>query len=518
MRDNILYLLLGGFVGGVFLRSFVDVGANFSVFLVFVGVVLGLSLYFQHTPPRLRHPSSTEEGKKTPPVMLVGIFIFAAGLGILRFELEDALQNDTALRKSIGQTVVVRGLVSDEPDMRESQTRLTVSLREAGEEALPVKTKALVTTSLHTSFQYGDWIEIRGKLERPENFTNAETGREVDYVNFLAKEGIRYEFFRPTIILLERGQGNYIKEKLFALKHAFVGKLSASIKEPESSLLGGLLLGTKQSLGKDLLEDFRKAGVIHIVVLSGYNITIVAEAVMKFFGSIFSRVASMSFGAVSIILFAIMTGASATVVRASIMALLVILARSTRRTYQITRALLFAGFLMVLHNPKILVFDTSFQLSFLATVALIYVSPFVEKKLSWLTERWKIREVVTATVATQVFVLPFILYKIGEISIVALPVNLLVLFFVPMMMFFGFLTGVFGFFGTTIAAPFAFITYGLLAYALFVVEWFASLPFAAMAVPSFPLWLMLALYATYGIFLAKAWRTPGLEIPSRAAA
>ncbi|MEK7147475.1 MAG: ComEC/Rec2 family competence protein, partial [Patescibacteria group bacterium] len=105
----------------------------------------------------------------------------------------------------------------------------------------------------------------------------------------------------------------------------------------------------------DWLEKFRTVGVIHIVVLSGYNITIVAEFIMRLLAFL-PRAARLAGGALAIILFAVMTGGSATIVRASLMAILVVVARATGRIYGITRALLLAGFLMVLHNPKILVF------------------------------------------------------------------------------------------------------------------------------------------------------------------
>ena len=89
--------------------------------------------------------------------------------------------------------------------------------------------------------------------------------------------------------------------------------------------------------------------------------------------SFLPKFGSMSFGVLGIILFAVMTGGSATVIRASAMALLVVLAKATRRQYDITRALIIVGLFMIIQNPKILVFDSSFQLSFLATLALIFV-------------------------------------------------------------------------------------------------------------------------------------------------
>jgi len=199
---------------------------------------------------------------------------------------------------------------------------------------------------------------------------------------------------------------------------------------------------------------------------------------------------------------------TATVVRASFMALLVLLARATGRTYAITRALFIAGFFMILHNPKILVFDSSFQLSFTATIGLIYVAPKIEQYFKLVPTRWQLREFATATVATQLLVLPMILYKMGDLSLVALPVNLLILASIPITMLFGFLTGIIGFMSTFLSLPFAFVTYALLTYQLKVVDLFASLPFASLHVNSFPLWGALLLYALYGLLIWKLNEKP----------
>ncbi|MEK7151852.1 MAG: ComEC/Rec2 family competence protein, partial [Patescibacteria group bacterium] len=181
-------------------------------------------------------------------------------------------------------------------------------------------------------------------------------------------------------------------------------------------------------------------------------------------------------------------------------------ARATGRTHDITIALFLAGFLMLLHNPKILMFDPSFQLSFLATLGLIYGAPLIEKYFHLVPTRFQLREFATATIATQIFVLPLLLYMTGEFSMVALPVNLLVLVFIPLTMLFGFLTGVVGFVSTTLSVPFAAVSYLFLAYELQVVEFFSSLPFASVSVRYFPLWLLIFLYILISAMIFRFYK------------
>ena len=273
--------------------------------------------------------------------------------------------------------------------------------------------------------------------------------------------------------------------------------------------MGGLVVGAKQSLGKELLDAFRMTGIIHIVVLSGFNITIVANFIMRFFGMFLRKRGSGSLiaGGISIVLFVIMVGASATAVRAGAMALIGLLALATGRTSAITHALILTGFLMVLHNPYILLFDPSFQLSFLATLGLIQISPRIEARIMRVPKFWGLRTIIAATLATQLFVLPLLLYNTGQFSVVGLLVNLLILPLIPITMLFGFLTGVAGFLSTILSMPFAFISYALLTYELKIVELFSSLPFASVTIPYFPAWLMVLLYAALAAFLWLKTRT-----------
>ena len=499
MQKDFFYIVLLGFAGGIFLRSFFNFGIPFSLLFLFVGSTIFVFWYFK---------KGGDKKHEQEKILITGLLLFFMGMGMLRFDIDDFGKNNSILGNLVGEKIVATALVVDEPYVRETNTRLTIKF-----EDMPsiwgfnpqieggVGGKVIITVNHYPQFSYGDEINITGILQKPKNFnTDDDGGMEFDYVSYLAKDGIYYQMLNPTVTFISDGNGNFIKEKLFALKNSFIQQVRKLVPEPHSALLGGLVVGAKESLGKGLQEDFRKVGLIHIVVLSGYNLTIVADSIMKILVFLPSSFA-MIFGALGIILFTLMTGASATIVRASIMALLVMLARLTGRTNQVTRTLFLAGFLMLLHNPKILVFDPSFQLSFMATLGLIILSPKIEKYFHFLPTKFQLRELAVATISTQIFVLPLILYMMGDFSIIAIVVNLLVLMFIPITMLFGFFTGVLAFLSTAVALPFAYISYFLLSYELKVVDIFSSLPFASIHIPYFPFWLMVFVYASYFIFL-----------------
>jgi competence protein ComEC len=492
MPNLVFYPLICGFVGGVFLGS---IGlATTWVGYLFLSIGLSLFLWFIFSQP--------PAGNKI--LIILSVIFVSIALGILRYELNRAAGFVEALEQSIGQTVTVSGVVVDEPDRREKDTRLQIRIKSIliGDIETPVMTGALAVVSRYADFEYGDAIRMTGVIKKPENF-ETESGRIFNYRGYLAKDGIFYEFYKPVRVeLVGKNQGNPIKAKLFRFKRLFVEQLSRIIPPPEVSLLAGLLLGAKRALGSELLDAFRATGVVHLVVLSGYNLTIVADSVRRFF-SFLPRRAALFFSVFAIAAFTIMTGAAAATTRAAIMAGLAISAKFFYRSHQVVRALFLAGFIMVLINPLILVFDPGFLLSFLATAGLIFVSPLVEKFIVPKLLPRPIREAMITTMATQIFVLPFLIYQIGEISLVAIIANLLILAVVPATMLFGFLTGLVGFLSYLLAAPFGFIAFLLLRYELLVVEILNQVPMAAITLPAMPFLLMAAWYAFYGWSLIK---------------
>jgi competence protein ComEC len=199
-------------------------------------------------------------------------------------------------------------------------------------------------------------------------------------------------------------------------------------------------------------------------------------------------------GMAGIILFGIMVGGGATVVRSCSMASIALTADLIRREYNVTRALIFAGLLMLVFNPDILLHDPSFQLSFLATAGLLLFASPIEKRLTRVPERFGLRGILASTFATQIFVSPFILYTMGQISIIGVLANILVLPVVPLTMLFVFLTGLAGFISYTLSAVFGWLAHILLAYELTVVDFFAGIPFAALKIPPFSGWITAGFY------------------------
>ena len=483
MNNTYFYTGIVGLTSGIFLRSFFESG----MLEVFFLLILGLAFF---TAGFLRRQN------KDPILYVSCVLCISIGIGIFCLDIHERKVSPLGERR--GETGVLEGIVVREPDIRESSQHLYIRESETG--AL-----FLVTTNPYEEIAYGDRVRVQGTLKMPESF-ETDTGRTFDYVGYLKAKGVHEMISFGRVSVIESGQGSSIMRTLLTLKRTFMDTLEMSIPEPAVGLGEGLLLGVKRAIGKDLEEMFRTVGIIHIVVLSGYNIMIVADFVMRFLGLFFFPRTRLIFGIVTIVLFALLVGLSATVVRASIMSLFVLIARTMGRPQAVFRALSITGVLMLIHNPYLLAFDPGFQLSFLATLGLILLSPYLEKRFSIVPERFGIRGYLATTVSTQLFVLPLLLFSMGTLSLVSVLVNMLVLPAVPVAMLATFTVGLIGLVSTSLGIVFGFGAHLVLSYIIKVAELFSLLPHAALTIPSFPFWLVILMYIAIGYLTYRLGR------------
>ena len=385
----------------------------------------------------------------------------------------------------VGKTVTLEGMVSDDPDVRLNSQHLIIKLKDK-------EANILVIVGRSEAVAYGDEVVVNGVLEEPENFIT-NSGKEFNYKRYLANQDIYFTIKNANIEIISHDNGSKIKSLLYKFRGSFMKNINKIIPVPESDLANGLILGARGGFDSDTKQEFIETGTIHIIALSGYNVSIVAENVMKVSGIIFSQTISIIFGIIIILLFIIMTGASATAIRAGIMATIMLLGKMTGRNYLAGRALVIAGLLMVAYDPRVIV-DMSFQLSFIATGGVLFVTPKVMPWFKFLPMRFKIRETLATTVAAMIAVLPILLYLTGVLSLVSIPANILILLFIPFTMFLIFVTGILGYISPFLAIPFGYISYLILLYILSVIHFLGTLPFASMTIHSFPLPFTILIY------------------------
>lgn len=486
-----------GLASGIFFRSFFSLGWTPVAFALLVAALLGA---FAFLKPRLAYT-------------LGALFFVFAALGMMRAAAAETLL-PSAFMQDFRKQVTYEGVVAADPDIREKTQRVQVRVEKTGE-----ATKVLVVAQKFTKVMVGDRVRVSGLLLTPQAF-ETDGGRTFRYDKYLERQGVRFIFNFATLNLVEPAPWHSVPAFFARIKHAFLDGLRAVLPEPHASLAGGITIGGKSGLGTELHDAFIRSGLVHIIVLSGYNIMIVAEWLMK--GLAFARLRrgyAFAVGGLAVVLFVLIAGAEAPAIRAALMALIALYARATGRTYAAGRALFFVVGLMLLWNPLSLAFDPGFGLSVAATAGLIWLAPLVESRLPFIRQSL-VRDVVATSIAAQVAVLPLLLYETGTLSIVALPANLLVLPLMPLAMLLSAAAGIIGMFvggtlpilGTIVGLPGHLLT----AYLVFIAERAAALPFAALTLPAFPFWLVLAAYAAMTYYQAREWNKRPRLVPERA--
>ncbi len=469
-KSKIFLFLMLAFILGVGSGSFFDIASQ-AVLVVAIAAVSLVAVFYRRGSRILSFP-----------IAFSAFLILAFSAGVLRYDASESLAKVLTNFNDVNANIQLLGYVNDEPEQLTNKQRLLLQIKEirVPGNAIFTDEKVLVTSDLYPEFEYGDFVLAEGKLQSPKSFG------DFDYAVYLAKESIFSLSYYPKITEIKQedflGAGPisgfesfkiYLFKNIFKVKKVFEESIERVVAEPNASFINGILLGTREGIPQNLKEAFNKTGTTHILAISGYNITIVGLYISSLFLFFMRRQKAFWLTVIAIILFTILTGASPSVIRAAIMGILVLLAYREGRFYDMTNSIVFAGVIMIALNPKILRFDVGFQLSFLATLGLIYLAPFLKEKLKKIPEFWSFKENFIATLSAQAMVLPIILYNFGSFSLVALPANVLILPVVPLTMFFGFLAGILGLVWSRLGEVVGLIAWLFSEYEILIVKLFS---------------------------------------------
>ena len=357
-------------------------------------------------------------------------------LGVLRFNysapLQDFDEGHVAHYNDQGW-VKIEGVVSGEPDVRDTYTNLRVEAArvEADGQERKVTGAVLVRAPRYPEYDYGDELEIEGLLETPPEL------EDFSYREYLARQGVHSILWRPQITLIARGQGSALRIALLAFKRQAQRVIALILHEPQAALLTGILLGVETGIPANLTKAFSATGTTHIIAISGFNISIIAGLLSRLSTRLFGKRRAMPVALAGIIVYTILVGASAAVVRAAIMGCLYVIATHYGRQTEALTSLIAAAVLMTVINPQTL-WDLGFQLSFAATLGLILYTPplqsWFEKLLSRVLRPGTAKQVVEVlnealivTLAAQITAMPIIIYHFRQLSLVTLLSNFLIL-------------------------------------------------------------------------------------------
>jgi competence protein ComEC len=320
---------------------------------------------------------------------------------------------------------------------------------------------------------------------------------------YLAKDGIFYLCQKPQIENLNENKGSRFYLGILKIKSKLEESINRVVPQPEAALANGLILGGSGRMSKEVQNNFSKTGMTHVVAVSGYNVTIIAEyliAALIFIG--FWRKRAFWFAVLGVILFVAMIGFPSSAVRAGVMGSLLLWAAKNGRLANSYGAIIFAGVIMLLVNPMLLRWDVGFQLSFLAALGIVALAPFWEKRLVKKHKALGITEAVFLTISAQIFVLPIILYNFHIFSLVSVLANALILPIIPLSMLLVFLVAATGLIWNPLSLAFAWLAYLPLKYEVWVVSALAGLNWASRTVENFTWHWVVVWYLALAIIVA----------------
>lgn len=376
------------------------------------------------------------------------------------------------------QQVSITGIVT-EVVPKFSQNRVIIDAEKLSSINIPEPDyeRVLVTLPPGITLAPADRVVLYGTLGEPQSFVT-DTGTEFDYATYLGTSNIQATMYIPEVTVIGQSRKPFIslQKHLYTVRESLREQMRSIFPLSVSALYSGIMIGDQSLFPPELLDVFRKSGLIHIMVLSGSNIALVAGFVFIFARRLGYYRRYIVTG-LMVTVFVMMTGFAPPSVRALTMILVTYIARLLLRQYTALYVLLLTILVMLIINPS-LTRNVSFHLSILATYAILFVAPIIQEKITKTTDRYGIREVIAQTLSTQIIVVPYTIVSMGMFSLVGIFLNILVVPLTGFLTVAGYILTGFSYISTQLASilalPFAYLASIIIA----ISELFVKLPYA----------------------------------------
>lgn len=406
------------------------------------------------------------------PLILCGLIIGA-------WRGSDVSVQLVTYQQFIGQNVTVIGTVKDDPaENGRGQTAFRLQNITVNNTTLGGEVKASIIGD--SKVARGDTVHLKGKLKPGFSSYQAE-------ISFAKLQSVRAAH-----------------DPVLAVRSAFAAGVQSAISEPAASLGLGFVIGQTATLPQKLDDDLKKVGLTHIVVASGYNLTILVRLCRRLFAKTSKYLATTtSFALMSG--FLLVTGFSASMTRAGLVTGLLLWAWYYGRNIHPLVLILFAAAITALIDPVYIWSDVGWYLSFLSFAGVLLLAPLIQRWLFGRKELSLLPQVTIETISAQIATLPIGLFIFGKLSILALPANILIVPFIPLAMLFTFVAGTVGMISHAVAVWIGLPATYLINYMLQIIHWLASISWSQIDLKFeiLALVILVAVVTAGGIFL---WR------------
>jgi competence protein ComEC len=394
------------------------------------------------------------------------LFFLAAGALACQLSMQAVRGN---IRDYAGKRGVLLGVVAGEPLWREDEVVFCLqpqAFELQGRKHIVSGQTRVVLRLLEDApipdLFYGQQLLLQGTLYEPSGKRNPGG---FDYRFFLERQGIAATFYASAAVTADLGLSkkiSYWQRFLYSVRTRVQEIFNSSLPVRESSLLRGIFLGERSAVPSEMVLSFQRAGVAHLLAVSGLHLGLLAALLWGLGRRFFFKGWAAFFLLLGItFLYAAVTGMRPATLRAFLMLALTLGAYQLGRKKDLPTAVAFAALITLLYNP-LLLFDVGFQLSYASTVALIALTRPLASALTFLPRY--LRELVALSFAAQLGVLPLTAYYFNQVSLIALLTNVLLLPVMSFIVGLAFVGAVAGFFWLPLGLFFCSGTYPLLLY------------------------------------------------------
>ncbi|MBT4277730.1 ComEC/Rec2 family competence protein [Candidatus Falkowbacteria bacterium] len=469
-KSKILLFSSISFILGIAFSEFLAV-PFFIVYTIFILTVVTLFL------------------KNKKRFLLFFLLFFLAG--ILRFDFSRPKEIN------VEEKIIFNGIIIEEVEDRNDYQNLVVQ-DEIGR-------RALVRVNSYPKYFFGESLKINCKPKAID--------LESSYGRYLTKNKINYICYYPKIEVLSSVSGNTVYSQILKFKQNGKEIINKNVPSPEAEILGAMLLGYKKEIPQEWRGRFSIAGISHIVAISGMHLVIISIILM--IGLI--RVGlwrQQAFYATIIFLWLYITMIAypASAVRAGIMISLVLWAQHLGRARNVISVIFFAAAILLLVNPLFLLSDIGFQLSFLAVLGIIYLTPIFSFWFRKVPDFWDLKKILLVTLSAQIVTLPLSVYYFEIIPLLALPINLIIIPLLPIIFILGMLIIFTGFFWSSVSIFIGYLVWAILNIVLKIVLAISSLKFSSFQVEEINLFWIFGVYAILIFAVYKIKKKQDFEI------
>ena len=520
-RAALLPTLAAGFVGGLILGARWDVPTGAPAFFLVASLLLAaLSVSIRRS-------------------VLPALALAALALGVLRAGSVEPPGAELRPYHDLPRAEV-QGVVTDDPTGSDTVLTFRLSVerlrpdndsqwREVlGDVRVTARAPAALAGSRDAPFiRYGDRLYLTGGLQAPGHFG------VFDFPAYLESQGIGTVMRFPDVELIGENGGRPFYRWLYSLRRDMARATSAVVPEPQASFGQAILLGIRDGLPDSLTERFRRAGTSHLLAISGLHVGILLALSVSASEFVVGRRRQLYLviPLLAIWVYALISGASDSAMRAAIMGSVYIAAIAVGRPRSLIPALALAAALMAALEPRVLS-RVSFQLSFAAMTGIaIYYEILSDRVTEWIgigpeREEWwasalrGLSGAVGVTIAATLATAPLLIFYFERFSVVGMPATLLSMPAVPLALVAHGATALVGLVSETAALPFGWLAWALSSYIIGVASMFAGMPMASVETGELARGFVWAYYAAIAglavlLYSPARWSRPRLPSLTR---